>query len=298
MQDLDCQVTIECEIDQQYHRTVMGPRGTKLQKICADFNVQIKIPERNRQPQQQQNGGDGEGNAVADGNNNMIRITGKKERCDEAAAALRSLVPISLEMNVPFEYHRYIIGKSGAGTRQIMEDYDVNINIPKIDLESNIITITGTKDNVEKAREDLEEKVKDLNAKSFEARVEVNPEYHPKIIGRKGETIGKLRANHSVEVHLPKKGDAEENIITIRGYEDNVMKAKEEIEAIVAQFESMVREEVHVDSRTHPMIIGRRGQGIRKIMQEYKVDIKMPRQGVDPDPDLVIVSYSKKSSFH
>merc|ERR1719379_875772 len=100
-------------------------------------------------------------------------------------------------MNVPFEYHRYIIGKSGAGTRQIMEDYDVNINI---------ITITGTKDNVEKAREDLEEKVKDLNAKSFEARVEVNPEYHPKIIGRKGETIGKLRANHSVEVHLPKKG--------------------------------------------------------------------------------------------
>ena len=132
----------------------------------------------------------------------------------------------------------------------------------------------------------------------FEARVEVNPEYHPKIIGRKGETIGKLRANHSVEVHLPKKGDAEENIITIRGYEDNVMKAKEEIEAIVAQFESMVREEVHVDSRTHPMIIGRRGQGIRKIMQEYKVDIKMPRQGVDPDPDLVIVSYNKKSSFH
>ena len=80
--------------------------------------------------------------------------------------------------------------------------------------------------------------------------------------------------------------------------EAGITEAKEEIEAIVAQFESMVREEVHVDSRTHPMIIGRRGQGIRKIMQEYKVDIKMPRQGVDPDPDLVIVSYSKKSSFH
>ena len=290
VQDLDCQVTIECEIDQQYHRTVMGPRGTKLQKICADFNVQIKIPERNRQPQQQQNG-DGDGSAVPDANNNMIRITGKKERCDEAAAALRSLVPIKMEMNVPFEYHRYIIGKSGAGTRQIMEDYDVNINVPKIELESNIITITGTSDNVEKAKLDLEEKVKDLEAKSFEVRVDVNPEYHPKIIGRKGETIGKLRANHSVEVHLPKKGDAEENIITIRGYEDNVMKAKEEIEAIVHQFESMVREEVSIDSRTHPMIIGRRGQGIRKIMQDFKVDIKMPKQGVDPDPDLVIVSH-------
>ena len=292
VQDLDCQVTIECEIDQQYHRTVMGPRGTKLQKICADFNVQIKIPERNRQQQQQQNGGDGDVAAVPDNNNNnTIRITGKKERCDEAAAALRSLVPISIEMNVPFEYHRYIIGKSGAGTRQIMEDYDVNINVPKIELESSIITITGTNDNVEKAKADLEEKVKDLEAKSFEVKVEVNPEYHPKIIGRKGETIGKLRMNHSVEVHLPKKGEADENIITIRGYEDNVIKAKEEIEAIVHQFESMVREEVSIDSRTHPMIIGRRGQGIRKIMQDFKVDIKMPKQGVDADPDLVIVSY-------
>lgn len=217
VQDLDCQVTIECEIDQQYHRTVMGPRGTKLQKICADFNVQIKIPERRQREQQQQNGGDGDGEApVPDNNNNTIRITGKKERCDEAAAALRSLVPIKIEMDVPFEYHRYIIGKSGAGTRQIMEDYDVNINVPKMELQSNIITITGTDVNVEKAKVDLEEKVKDLEAKSFEAKIDVNPEYHPKIIGRKGETIGKLRMNHSVEVHLPKKGEADENIITIR----------------------------------------------------------------------------------
>ena len=75
------------------------------------------------------------------------------------------------------------------------------------------------------------------------------------------------------------------------------MKAKEEIEAIVHQFESMVREEVKIDSRTHSMIIGKRGMGIRKIMQDYKVDIKMPRQGEDADPDLVIVSYHPALSF-
>ena len=76
-----------------------------------------------------------------------------------------------------------------------------------------------------------------------------------------------------------------------------MMKAKEEIEGIVHQFESMVREEVLIDSRTHPMIIGRRGQGIRKIMQDFKVDIKMPKQGVDPEPDLVIVSFPLMSYF-
>ena len=215
--DLDCQVTIEVEIDQQYHRTVMGPRGAKLQRICADFNVQIKIPERRNQQQPQQNGDSAEVAAAADNNNNnIIRITGKKERCDDAAEALRSLVPISIDMNIPFEYHRYIIGKSGAGTRQIMNDYEVNINVPKIELESSVITITGIKDNAERARADLEEKVKDLEAKSFEVKVEVNPEYHPKIIGRRGAPIAQLRTSHSVEVHLPKKGEPDENIITIR----------------------------------------------------------------------------------
>ena len=36
------------------------------------------------------------------------------------------------------------------------------------------------------------------------------------------------------------------------------------------------------------MIIGRRGAGIRKIMQDFNVDIKMPRER-DPDPDLVVI---------
>jgi len=36
------------------------------------------------------------------------------------------------------------------------------------------------------------------------------------------------------------------------------------------------------------MIIGRRGAGIRKIMQDFDVDIKMPRDR-DPEPDLVVI---------
>jgi len=36
------------------------------------------------------------------------------------------------------------------------------------------------------------------------------------------------------------------------------------------------------------MIIGRKGTGIRKIQQEYGVEIKLPREG-DPNPDMVII---------
>merc|ERR1711881_76042 len=65
IEDLESQVTIECVIEQQHHRTIMGARGANIQKVCSDFNVQIKIPDRksNKNNQQQNsdsdlNGGD------------------------------------------------------------------------------------------------------------------------------------------------------------------------------------------------------------------------------------------------
>merc|ERR1719147_348635 len=46
VKDLDEMVTVDCEISQQYHRTVMGAKGSKVQKITTDFNVQIKFPDK------------------------------------------------------------------------------------------------------------------------------------------------------------------------------------------------------------------------------------------------------------
>ena len=36
-------------------------------------------------------------------------------------------MPISEEVKVPYDYHRYVIGAKGAGVRQMMEDYDVSL---------------------------------------------------------------------------------------------------------------------------------------------------------------------------
>lgn len=43
----------------------------------------------------------------------IIVINGKKELAEEASAALKALVPITREMEIPFEFHRYIIGQKG-----------------------------------------------------------------------------------------------------------------------------------------------------------------------------------------
>ena len=39
-------MTIECVITQRFHRSIMGPKGSRIQQITKDHNVQIKFPDR------------------------------------------------------------------------------------------------------------------------------------------------------------------------------------------------------------------------------------------------------------
>ena len=43
------QVTMECFIDEKYHRTVIGLKGRNVQQITSEYNVQIKFPDRSSQ---------------------------------------------------------------------------------------------------------------------------------------------------------------------------------------------------------------------------------------------------------
>lgn len=39
-------MTVECAIPQKFHRSVMGPKGSRIQQITRDYGVQIKFPDR------------------------------------------------------------------------------------------------------------------------------------------------------------------------------------------------------------------------------------------------------------
>jgi predicted PilT family ATPase len=197
--------------------------------------------------------------------------------------------------DVPFEFHRFIIGRGGENVRQLMNKHDVNIKVPSSDQQSSIIVVTGPKAYVESAKQALLNKVKELEKekaekelKSFEIKVDVKPEYHPKIIGHKGGVISKFRTDFDVNIQLPKRDHPEQSIITITGYESNAIKARDAIMEKIREFESMMREEVMIDNRVHSMIIGKKGSEIRKIQHEFNVEIKLPRNG-DPNPDMVII---------
>uniref|UniRef100_A0A8C9VJI0 Vigilin n=1 Tax=Scleropages formosus TaxID=113540 RepID=A0A8C9VJI0_SCLFO len=225
----------------------------------------------------------------------VIVLSGRKERCEAAVEALKALVPVTIEVEVPFELHRYIIGQKGSGIRKMMDEYEVNIQVPAPELHSDIIAITGLACHLDRAKEGLLERVKELQAeqedralRSFKLTITVDPKYHPKIIGRKGAIITQIRNEHDVNIQFPEKNDENQDQITITGYEQKAIAARNAIQAIVDDLEEMISEDITLDSRVHARIIGARGKGIRKIMDEFKVDLKFPQNGA-ADPNLVTV---------
>uniref|UniRef100_A0A8B9K0A4 Vigilin n=1 Tax=Astyanax mexicanus TaxID=7994 RepID=A0A8B9K0A4_ASTMX len=286
IEDLDAQVTMECVIPQKFHRSIMGPKGARIQQITRDHNVQIKFPEREDQ----------QVDPAAPKKCDVIVLSGRKERCEAAVEALKALVPVTIEVEVPFELHRYIIGQKGSGIRKMMDEFEVNIQVPAPDLQSDIISITGLSTHLDRAKEGLLERVKELQAeqedralRSFKLTITVDPKYHPKIIGRKGAIITTIRTEHDVNIQFPEKNDENQDQITITGYEQNAMSARDAIQAIVDELEEMISEDITLDSRVHARIIGARGKGIRKIMDEFKVDLRFPQSGA-ADPNLVTVT--------
>ncbi|XP_033477107.1 high density lipoprotein binding protein a [Epinephelus lanceolatus] len=307
VEDLDAQVTMECVIPQKFHRSIMGPKGSRIQQITRDHNVQIKFPEREdpqappaEAPIQENGEANGEVKEPVDPNApkkcDVIVLSGRKERCDAAVEALKALVPVTVEVEVPFELHRYIIGQKGSGIRKMMDEFEVNIQVPAPDQQSDKIAITGLANHLDRAKEGLLERVKELQAeqedralRSFKLTITVDPKYHPKIIGRKGAIITNIRTEHDVNIQFPEKNDENQDQITITGYEHKAIAARDAIQAIVDELEEMISEDINLDSRVHARIIGARGKGIRKIMDEFKVDLRFPQSGA-ADPNLVTVT--------
>uniref|UniRef100_A0A669CHG8 Vigilin n=1 Tax=Oreochromis niloticus TaxID=8128 RepID=A0A669CHG8_ORENI len=297
IEDLESQVTVEVAIPQRYHRAVMGPKGCRIQHITREHEVQIKFPERDDSAVLPQENGEVSPEAeFVPRKCDVITISGRAEKCELAKAALLALVPITEDVEVSYELHRYIIGQKGIGIRKMMEDYEVNIWVPQPEKQLDVIKVTGLAANVERAKQGLLERVKELQAeqedralRSFKVTMSVDPKFHPKIIGRKGAVISQIRKDHDVSIQFPDKGDEQQDLIVISGYERNVEEARQAIQQLVAELQEMVSQDVHLDPRTHARIIGARGKAIRKLMEEFKVDIRFPQPGSD-EPDKVTVT--------
>lgn len=65
-------------------------------------------------------------------------------------------------MTVPFDYHGQLIGQKGKEIRQIMDECEVTITIPKPEDHSDIIKIQGPPAKIPHAEEVIKNRIRNL----------------------------------------------------------------------------------------------------------------------------------------
>lgn len=141
------------------------------------------------------------------------------------------------QVNIPKEHHRWILGKQGQRLKDLEKTTATKIQIPSVNDQSDVITIVGTKEGIEKAEHEIKVISDEQSRKAFE-RVNVPKMYHPFIYGPHNENLTAMIAETGARINIPPPS-VQKDEITIAGEKEGVLAAKEKIETI---FKDMVRD--------------------------------------------------------
>jgi hypothetical protein len=164
----------EVPISKKYHRMIIGKKGAFIQKVRDDTSTRIDVP-------------------LNSADLDYIVITGKKENVLKAQKLIISkvneIVKIEEEsLSIPHSLHTSLIGRGGAIIKQIRNECGgVVINFPPENSTSDMITLKGVREDIEKAKEELLKMAKHKNDLSFTDEINCIQEYHRYLIGPKGK---------------------------------------------------------------------------------------------------------------
>lgn len=245
--------------------SILGPRGANIQQLTADHRVNVKIPERGNRK---------EGETTV-----TVTVSGLPENVSAALAAIRELLPVSEEIPLPAAMHRFVIGKKGTGIRELQDEFNVRLDIPRGEDVKDSIVARGKKENIDRVRAALTERMPEYESlleRNQQLEVEVDSKHHRMLIGAAGATVTKLREKYDVQLDFPRDGSAKPNTIVLTGYPSKCEECRDAILEMVNDFENMVTEKVDIHHSVHGRIIGSGGAGVKKLQQDFGVRINFP----------------------
>ncbi len=155
-----------------------------------------------------------------------MTITGRPEQVRSAQVQILREIqkPVKLSVNIPLDFHGFIIGPRGATLKALEQETLTRITVPPQDSQSNAIVILGAKDNVKLCEQRILELYHTQFNKGFE-RLSIPYLYHPWI---RYQLADELHRQLNVAINLP-PAIKQTDEITIRGEREPVEQAKARI---------------------------------------------------------------------
>jgi rRNA processing protein Krr1/Pno1 len=206
-------ITKEMTISHRHHGYLLAQGGAYIQPIQKEYNVQIKFPPRGNTQKDEQ---DPTTTTTAtttttttddENQKDIVRLTGRSDDIDKAIIALEKMIPVESTVDIPSEAHGSLVGKGGSNLQLIIKQYpDVQVTLPPPNSTQNTIQLKGQREQVEGVRKELLESYEkyqvDRQARSFETRFTIKPEYRSLIYGFRGKTMNYLRQKYDVKIDV------------------------------------------------------------------------------------------------
>ena len=244
----------DIKVDAKYHKHIIGKGGSTINKIKAETDVTINIPD-------------------TDSGVTVIRIEGNKAGVEKAKKELYDMVEKmenekEKDLIIENRFHRQLIGPKGESIEKIRKEFsNVQISFPDLGVKSDIVKLRGPKKDVDDCSKYFNKIVKEMQESSYQVKVPIFKQFHKFIIGKGGANIKRIRDETDTRIDLPDSG-SDSDMIAITGKKPNVTKAVSEIQKIQNEMANITSKEIKIPAKIHNTMIGAGGKLIQSIMND------------------------------
>ena len=201
---LEDETTHVLKIKPQYHREMIGAKGSQVNRLQDRYNIRVQFPRSTNTANDDESVGDNASEVGGPRHNRFnqapdeVIIRGPKKGADEARDELLSLLQWTVDnshssvVSVAQSQLPSLIGQAGKEMERVREITGAKIDVPGnrdiADPSGRVdIKIKGTKKQVEEAKKLLEQRAKTFD-ESITRSLDVDKKYHKALIGGGGES--------------------------------------------------------------------------------------------------------------
>lgn len=276
---------VRVRIEAEYHRRIVGPSFSSINRLQDKYNVRITFPSENKS-----------GYSDAPKGKNEVTIRGPSKGVAKAEEELNDLYQFEREnghkstLQIPTKAIARVIGRNGETIRDITDSTGVDYRFNRSreqeeELGFAEIEITGSKSALKEATQ----KIKDIieETENFvTVTVTVPPKYHRDLVGTSGSVMRGIISTaggdnlssqqYSRLLRIPHEGSDLDEVVC-QGDKKIVESIVEQIKAIVAEKEAAVTEKYDLAKEKHKLIVGPGGSIRHQLQEEFGVQINIPK---------------------
>ncbi|GME48571.1 K-like protein [Neofusicoccum parvum] len=292
---LEDEATFILKIKPQYHRDLIGGKGSQVNRLQDRYNVRINFPRSAAVADDADAGTEASHHNRRQAPDEVI-IRGPKRGADAARDELLELYQWTIDnshtatVSVAQSQIPSLIGAGGREMDTLRTTTGAQIDVPNAREVADAsgraeIKIKGTKKQVEDAKKLLEQKAKTFD-ETVVRTIEIDKKHHKALIGAGGANIRDIvisaggpddRRELARMVRFP-RAESEENTIRVEGNAAVVDKIVAAIENTVSTRDSQVTEILEVAPEKHRLLIGRGGETRRSLESQFNVTVDVPKQ--------------------